>query len=127
MDREVRMPLHECLQMRRDMHAPEGGGCGNLQCAVDGVGAAGDEILRFLQPFQDGQHSLVKALSRFGQRNLPRGALEKSCAELFFQPLDALGNHGGRIAKLLGGERHAAGGGNACEDFQIAQICHSCP
>ncbi len=66
-DRQVRVPLHECLQMRRNMHAPKGGGGGDFQRAIDGVGPPGHEILGVLQPLQHGKHPLVKALARFGQ------------------------------------------------------------
>src|SRR5690606_4131768 len=83
---------------------------------------AGDEGFRLLDADEDAGNALVEAEAGFGQRYLPCRALEEPRAKALLQPLDALGDHGGREAKRAAGRRHAAHRGHAREDFQVAQV-----
>jgi hypothetical protein len=94
-DDKLGMYLDEAGQMRRDMHAPERGWRRDTKCSLRLAGTAGGEGFGVLDAGKNAEHAIIKALSGFGQRDLPRRPLQQSRAKPVFQPLDPLGDDGG--------------------------------
>ncbi len=117
---EIRMVLHEAGQMRRDMHAAEGGRRRNAKHALRLRRAAGGIGFRLLDARENAEHAVVEALARLGQRDLPGRALQQARAQPVFQPLDPFGDDGWGKSERPPCCRHTAGGNDACKNLKIA-------
>ena len=117
----------EIVDVGGDVQPAEGGRHGDLQQAARLGVAAADEVLGLLAEAEDIDDALEVAGARFGQRQVPCGALEKPGAEALLELADALRHNGGRKAHLAAGGRHVAGPGDACEYVQITYGSHVSP
>jgi hypothetical protein len=77
-DRKIGIGFHEGAEMRRDMQTAERGRRRDFQRAARGRRAARHEGFRLLDAGQDRHNAFVKALASFGQRDLPRRALQET-------------------------------------------------
>ncbi len=124
---DLRVFLEKAHEMRCDMQAPERGRRGDAQGPARHMGALGNPGLRLVHRAENRDNPLLEATPRIGQHDLPRGALEQTRAEPLFQALDALGNDRRGQTQFARRLRHRARGGDAREDFEIAQPVHVAP
>ena len=106
------------------MHAAERCGCRDAQRPLSLRRTPRSIGLGFFNSGEDTKDAIIEALSGFRERNLSCRALQKSRAESFLEPLDALGDHRRGEAEGAARRRHAAGRNHAREDFQIPKIRH---
>ena len=123
-ERDLRIGGQEIDEMRRHMHAPEGGRRRDPQEPPRRRGAPRHPGLRLVDRGEDGDDALVEALARFGQRQLPRRALQQPRAQPLLQALDPLRHDGRRKPELAARRRHRAGRDDAREDVELGEAIH---
>ena len=65
-------------------------------------------LLGFLHVMHDLHAAIIKGAPRFRQAQAPGGAVHQPRAQVLFQLLDLLGDHGARDLQLVGGRRETA-------------------
>ena len=121
---DVAMLLQECRQHRNELVQADDDRARDLQDSLRRAAIFAGDQFRLRNVGEDAHAALVERLTRIGQRNAARGAIEQSHAQPLLEPIDPTAHCRTRDFERLCGRREAGVINDGGEDTDLILTAH---